>query len=332
MTQRTYSATASSRGISIQRFLNERTTPALGAAALLIVLIIVDVLMQPGLLSVFQLGLMLQTALTAILIAAAQTFAVVVRGLDLSVGGVLALGSVLCSTFLDADAAQLAWRLPVVIVLGAVAGTVNGLLIAVLKVQPVVGTLATWSIFDGIALLILPTAGGKPPAVLSDFTLGGIGDFSNSFIILIVLLIAWGALKRTRFGTHLYAVGSDEKRAQLNGVPITRVKVLAYTASGILSIIAGIYLASTTASGDPTIGDPYLLTSIVAVVVGGTSLLGGEGGVGLTVLGALTLTVLTDIITANNLDTSISIVASSVLLLFAVAVRQILQRRRKVRL
>jgi ribose transport system permease protein len=126
---------------------------------------------------------------------------------------------------------------------------------------------------------------------------------------------------------RLYAVGADEERARLNGTPVRTTKLAAYVLAGLCAAIGGIYAAGGTASGTPTAGDAYILTSVAAVVIGGTSLRGGEGGVGMTIMGALALTLISDIVQAVNLAVWVSVAASAGLLLVLVAARSLIEMR-----
>lgn len=295
-------------------------------ATILIVLAVVDILLQPSLLSLLAIGELMQTALPLVLVAAAQTLVVLVRGIDLSVGGMMVLANT--ATVVWVGGAGGAHQLLIFPVLGvaAAAGLLNGLLVSVARFEPFVATLGTWTIFNGIALTILPTDGGTPPPSLVSFTFGETAGIPNSLIVLAVLLIAWRLLRGSKIGTRIYAVGADEERARLNGTSVRRVKLLVYALAGLLAGLAGVFLVGVTSSGTPTAGNPYILTSVAAVVIGGTSLAGGSGGIGLTMMAALALTFISDIISAVNLESWVSVAASSGLLLLVVVARTLIDR------
>jgi ribose transport system permease protein len=206
-------------------------------------------------------------------------------------------------------------------------GALNGTLVAFLDFQPFVATLATWTIFNGIALWILPTDGGAAPPALTRVVNASIGSVPASFVILAGLLIFWWYLRGTRFGHAIYAIGSDEDRAQLNGVDVRAVKLAVYSIAGLASAAAGVYLAGTTSTGTPTAGDGYILQSVAAVVIGGTSLLGGAGGFGLTVMATFVLTIIADVVAALNLSVWVSVAASAGLLLVVVGARSYFEAR-----
>jgi ribose transport system permease protein len=123
---------------------------------------------------------------------------------------------------------------------------------------------------------------------------------------------------------RIYAVGADQERARLNGTPVRTVKLAVYAIAGLCAALAGIYAAGANASGTPTGGDAYILTSVAAVVIGGTSLRGGEGGVGMTMMAAMSLTLINDIVGAENLSTWVSVAAASALLLALVIARTVI--------
>jgi len=309
-------------GTAVTRIPNLPTWTLLGG------LIVIDVALQPGLLSLVQVGYFVQGALTIILVAAAQTFAIMVRGLDLSVAGTMALGNVLAASWLGSAGIGHIWSVPGILLIGAAIGGFNGLLISYASIQPVMATLASWTAVGGFALLVMPVPGGVvPPGFTALFTTELLG-IPVSFLWLGGLILLWRLLYRSRLGLQLRAVGGDDRRAALNGVPVRNIVLMAYTLSGLLAAAAGLYLAATTSGGDATIGYAYLLPSIAAVVVGGTALSGGKGGIGLTVAGAFALSVLADIITALAFAPNVAIVASSALLLVVVGMRQFAERRK----
>lgn len=298
-----------------------------GVLVILVGLIAVDLVLQPSLASVFQAGLLLQGAMTLVLVAAAQTLVVMTGGLDLSVAGNLALANVLTATWSVSPAGRpLLWPMAGILLIGVVTGTVTGSLVAVLKVPSFVATLATWAILNGVALLVMPTPGGTVSPRLTALLNGHLLGVPAAVLLLVVILAVWSVYSTSPAGLHLRAVGADAARAALNGIRTNRVIIGAYAGSGVLACAAGVYLAGITAGGDPTIGDQYVLPSIAAVVVGGTWF-GGQGGVGRSAVGALTIVMMADVVGALTLPPNIAIVASSTLLLIVVVTRQVAERR-----
>jgi ribose transport system permease protein len=288
-----------------------------------------DVALQPALADWNQIGLEIGNALPLVLLGFAQTLVVLVRGIDLSVGGMLAVANVLTATWIGANDGRLDLLL-VVMLIGVGMGGLNGVLVTFFDFQPFVATLATWSIFSGIALWVLPTDGGAPPPKLTSVVTGTVGGVPTTYVILIGIVLVWLWLKGTILGRAMYAIGSDEDRAYLNGVRIRAVKVTVYALAGLVAALAGIYLAGQNSTGTPTIGDGLILRSVAVVVIGGTSLLGGRGGVVLTTMAAFVLTFIDDVVAAQNLSVWVGAAADAGLLLVIVGARSFLELRRSI--
>jgi ribose transport system permease protein len=226
-------------------------------------------------------------AMPLALIALGQFVVVLARGIDLSLGPVASVaGAVMALTVVDNP--SLGFALPLVI--GLAAGAFNGLLVARLDLPPIIVTLATMSIWQGIALLVLPDPGGSVPAAVQAALTGGFSEPWAGIAGLVLAVIAVSWLLGTRFGLHLRAIGGDEQAARMSGVRVANVKLAAYAIGGLLAALGGMYLAVATSSGSPTVGDSYILTSIAAIVIGGVPLVGGRGTALGVVMGALILT------------------------------------------
>jgi ribose transport system permease protein len=208
---------------------------------------------------------------------------------------------------------------------------VNGLLVARLRLQPFIVTLATWSIFSGTALWVLPTEGGSIPQGFIDWVNARTLGVQTPVWLLLALILFWLWFSRTRLGLAVRATGSSPGSAFLSGVPTGLVTMVAYALSGLFAALAGLYLASQTASGSPTVGNDYILTSVAAVIIGGTSLFGGRGGLGGTIAGAFILTIIGDVIFALNVSSFWTPIISGLLLILAVlanSLTEIYARRR----
>lgn len=310
---------ARAAGISLKRLPRGQW----GTVLLLAALVIADFAVQPNLADVNQIGLLLQTAMPALLLAAAQTLAVLSRGVDLSVGSVMVTTNVLVATKLGGINGSHMGLIAVIVAIGAAAGLINGALIAYGGLEPFVATLSSWAIFNGVALLILPTDGGAVPTTITNIVNGKAGSIPNSYIGVAIVLAFWWYLRRSPLGVRILAVGSDENRAFLNGIDVRRTKLRVYALSGLIAGIAGIYLAGTTSSGTPAAGDGFLLPSLAAVVIGGTSLAGGRGGIGLSVMGVMVLTFITDLVTNLQLPSWVAVVANAAMLLLVVSIRSL---------
>jgi ribose transport system permease protein len=223
-------------------------------------------------------------------VAVGQTIVVLTRGIDLSIGGIMALTNCAASALVNGSPAEVAFGVVTVVLLGAACGAVNGIIIVKARIQPIVATLATGAVFSGLALLIRPTPGGAIDETLSDLTTDSIGMIPVSLVLLAGLVVlVWGPVRASLLGRSIFAAGSAETAAYMSGLPIDRAKIAAYALAGVFPAFGGLFLGFQTLSGDPAIGNSYTLNSVAAVVLGGTSLVGGAGSVAGTIAGALIL-------------------------------------------
>jgi ribose/xylose/arabinose/galactoside ABC-type transport system permease subunit len=215
---------------------------------------------------------------------------VLVKGIDLSVGSIIALTNVVASFLLNGSPTSIALGMIAVLAVGVACGLVNGIAVVYGRVQPIVATLATGGIFGGIALLLRPTPGGSIDETMSDALTYAVADVPVSAMILVVVLVALMVfLRRSALGLGLYAVGSSEQSAYMTGLRVNRLKLIAYGSSGFIAALAGIYVSMVTLTGDPNIAPSYTLNSIGAIVLGGVALSGGVGNPIGAVIGALIL-------------------------------------------
>lgn len=265
------------------------------------------------------------------LVAMGQTLVIFTRGIDLSVGGVISLTNCILATHGQYSGGALILELVILVVFGAALGSINGIIIATTRLQPFIVTLATWSIWDGVALKILPIEGGAPPTQLINDPVGAFLGIPKSVWGLAALLLLWFWLKDTRFVQDLRAMGSDETRSRLTGVPLVRRRVEVYMLSGALAALAGIYWTYTVATGNPTSGDQFILTSVAAVVIGGASIFGGVGSGARTIVGAIALLMIPDVIFALNLQSFWSVFFQGFLLIAAVTISSVILQVRLAR-
>jgi len=269
------------------------------------------------------------------MLACGMTIVILSGGIDLSVGSVLGLVAVLFSLL----TIHYQWpALPAVAVCcaaGAACGAVSGGFIARFGMQPFIVTLAMMVFARGLAKHI---SGGQKisgyvqdpdgsfrvlemPAIFGilDARILGGHVATVTLIFLLCLLVAGVLLARTRLGRHLYAVGGNETAARLSGVPVGRTKLVAYALSGFFAAVAGICQAAQEYQGDPEAGVSYELTAIAIVVIGGTNLMGGRGGMLLTLLGALTIGYLEKILSLNAVGESSRLMLTGGIIVAAVA-------------
>ncbi len=254
------------------------------------------------------------------ILAVGVTYVLLTGGVDLSLGSLVALTGVIAARF--AHPGEFAVFVPVClgILAGACCGVVNGWIVTRGRVAPFIVTLGTMTSARGLALL---ASGGRPVSNLSAaFTRIGGGDVAAVPIpILIFFGVALAShifLRNIRAGRHLYAVGGNENAARASGLKVGRIKMMAYTLCGALAGLAGVVLASRITTGQPNAGIGYELDAIAAVVIGGTSLIGGVGGVGGTVLGALLIGVLNNGLDLLNVSSYYQQVIKGVIIVGAV--------------
>lgn len=226
-----------------------------------------------------------QVAVTGVL-SVGMTFVILTGGIDLSVGSMCAVVSV-CGAKL-ALAGYSAWQVvPAMVCIGGAFGLINGLLVAHSRVQPFVITLASMASLRGAAFLISPNNVSGFPNIFEPFQSSLRGVPIQAALLLCLVVTSWILLKKTVFGRHIYATGGNETAAHMSAAPVRQTKVLAYTISGLCVGIAAVLLVARTNNGEPGGAVSYELDAIAAVVIGGSSLLGGRGGVWGTLLGAV---------------------------------------------
>ena len=255
---------------------------------------------QARLPGMFELTSSLNNTMPLALAALAQTMVVLTRGLDLSIGGIIDLSNALAALYLGTTAASMALASALILLAGAVLGLVNGALVAYGRLQPILVTLATLAIFQGLAIRVLPQPGGAVPEGYTALLVNTGAPYA--LVYVLALMLFWTVLRRSQVGIALLAIGDDEAAAAANGIDPVATKLVAYTLSGLIAAGAGLFLAASATAGDATTGNGYTLTSIVAVVLGGVSLFGGRGsGIG-AVLGAFVTTMIVNILFFAHID------------------------------
>jgi ribose transport system permease protein len=275
------------------------------------------------------------------ILACGMTLVIISGGIDLAVGSIVALTAV-CGAKMAIHWNWPAWEtVPVTLLIGATCGLASGLITAVWRVQPFIATLAMMVFARGVAkyasggMKVSPAIQNpdgtyryvEVPALFQsiDHRIFG-GNLSIVTVIFAVCAaVSWVALSRHRWGRYLYAIGGNEEAARLSGVPVISAKTGAYVASGLLAAVAGLCQAAQEQQGDPEAGVGYELTAIAMVVLGGTSLMGGRGGIGLTLLGVLTIGYLDKILSINAVPEAGRLMLTGVIIVAAVMT----QRRRK---
>jgi ribose transport system permease protein len=257
------------------------------------------------------------------IVAMAQTLPVLTSGIDLSVGMVFVLANCLASHVVVGTPLQAAAGCVAVLATGALCGFVNGAIIVWGRLQPIVTTIATGTVYYGIALGLRPVPGGDVHAGLADALTGALpGGVPAMLVVLVgVVVVVWLPFRRSVVGRAALAIGSSEAAAYMSGVDIGRTKLVTYTLAGLLAAIAGLLLTFVTYSGEASSasGGVYTLNSIAAVVIGGTSLSGGAGSAIGSIFGALVLRTIGDLLFVFDLEPLWQPLFQGVILLVAVS-------------
>lgn len=273
------------------------------------------------------------------ILACGMTVVVIAGGIDLAVGSVLGLCAVLFAQLSLHRGLPGPVAIGTVLLVGAAAGLTSGTLVARWRLQPFIATLAVMVFARGLAKWIsggqkVSSAIQRPdgsfeyvdlPRIFAglDARLLGGNIAAVTVVFGSCLLVSWLVLARLHYGRYVYAIGGNEEASRLSGVPVTRTKLLAYGLSGLFAAVAGVCQAAQEQQGDPEAGVTYELTAIAIAVIGGNSLAGGRGGIGLTLLGALTIGYLEKILSINAVAEANRLMLTGAIIVAAV----LLQRR-----
>jgi ribose transport system permease protein len=301
--------------------VNVQTLGIFGAAALIF---IVFGILNPNFLSIGNLRDIAVAASINAIIGLGVTFVIITGGIDLSVGSIVSLVGIVSATAMVGGGAPPRVALLVGLAVGIACGAANGLLVTRLKLPPFIATLGTMSVFQGLAYV---TTDGKPVYnIPQEFVLmlnsyvGGVPVMV--VIVAVVGVLCWLLLRRTVFGENVIAVGGSEETAWLSGIRVNRVKIAVYALSGGLAGLAGLILVARINAAQTEGGSPYLLTAIAAAVIGGANLMGGEGRIAGTLVGALILGALTNGLVLLNVPSFYEQIVTGLVVIIAVALDQ----------
>lgn len=295
----------------------------LGPLLGLFLIVIVITILNPSFMTTDNvLNILRQVSISA-LIAFGMTFVILTGGIDLSVGSTLALTGAVAATML-ASGIDPVLTILAALLLGAVLGAVNGVIIAKGKVAPFIATLATMTIYRGLTLVYTD---GRPVSDLGNeitFQMLGKGYFFGIPVPVCTMILAFAVLyvimHKTTFGRRVYAVGGNEAASKLSGINVDRVKIAVYSLTGMLAALSALILTSRLNSAQPTAGTSYELDAIAAVVLGGTSLTGGKGWIFGTLVGALIIGVLNNGLNLIGVSSFFQQVVKGIVILIAVLI------------
>lgn len=249
-----------------------------------------------------------------------QTLVVIAGGIDLSIGAVVTASTVLLAGVVGADEALMVPMIVLTLLAGAAFGAMNGVVILRTGVHPLVVTLGTATVLNGVVLLFTLQPTGSVPFWFEEFAYGQVFGLPLAGLVMLALFLAVGVgLRYTALGRAVYAVGGSVEAARLSGIRTGRVTIATYAASGFLAAMAGLYFVSRTGVGDPRVGDPLTLASITPVVVGGAILGGGRGGVVGTLLGVVMISLLNNLLNYMNVSTFVQWVVQGLIIIAAVS-------------
>ena len=280
--------------------------PALFALVLLVLSIVINLILQPNMFARETLNSNMRVFLPIILMAVGQAIVILGGGIDISVGSIVSIVNTVLATRVGLDGSpEKMWQFIFLsLLIGLLAGAINGFFISFLRLQPIITTYATSFLYAGFALFILPNPGGGIPANIASFYRNSTPlNLPLAFYVIALILLIWWYLSSTRYGKFLYAVGGKAEAAYETAVPVTRTQFMTYVISGFMAALSGIAITMLSGSGNAGIGETMTLNSITAVVIGGNALSGGIGGVAGPVMGAITLGILQNIISFANIDT-----------------------------
>jgi ribose transport system permease protein len=266
------------------------------------------------------------------IIAIGMTLVIITGGIDLSVGAILALSAVGSAAFLMRYGWGTVPTILIVLAIGSLVGLINGVIITKINMQPFIVTLSTQTASRGVASLwswgyAIPLAFGSgvgvAPQSFKDLFAGSVNFAGLDIPVQVFYFIGLGilvslVLKRTGFGRHIFAVGGNETAARLSGVPVHRTKILVYTISGFFASLAALLHASLVNQGSHIDGQNYDLNAIAAVVIGGTSMAGGSGTILGTMIGAVVLSILDNILGLRNIQSEYQLILKGLLIVLAV--------------
>lgn len=317
----------------------------LRALIVLAVLVVAFTAMSPAFLTAGNLTILVKHVAINAILAVGMTFVILSGGIDLSVGSIAGLSGIIAGGLIHAGLTLPAFGVVVyfhtwlvvaiAIAAGAAAGAANGLLIARLRVAPFIATLGTMYVARGAALLTsngatFPNLSGSPELGNTGFLSLGAGSFIGLplpiWLMLAVALAGVFIAARTPFGRRVYAIGGNERAAELSGVRVARVKFWVYVISGACAALVGLIIAAQLGAAHPATGETFELNAIAAVVLGGTSLMGGRGSVGGTIIGAFVIGVLADGLILLGVSEFWQIVIKGLVIVLAVILDQMQQR------
>lgn len=303
------------------KLLRRKDTTVITIYLVLVILFIIPSLISPVFRTSRNFSNILHQAASLGIVSIGQTFIVLLSGLDLSVGSVMSLTTVLCASLMKNNPTAIFSTVLLCLAAGAGIGFLNGFLVSKVGISPLIATLGMMALIQGVALQIRPYPGGYVPRSFGEVITGNLYSVPVPAIILVLVIVAAIIiLRKTVLGNYIYATGGSEENARLAGINIDLVKIFAYTICGLIAVVAGLVLTGRIRSGDPLVGTSFPLDSITAVIVGGTPFAGGQGGVEGTIAGALIIAMLSNMLNLLNVSSFYQYIVKGLILITAVVI------------
>lgn len=287
------------------------------SAVTFIVLLLVWTYYLPGGLTAFALNDFLGLMITLAFAGFGTTIVIISGGFDLSVAGMISVANVIVATKMqDGNIIEVA---VIVAAIGLGVGLINGFLVAYVGLESIAATLGTYIVLTGVALIILAAPGGTVPDGFANPLTALLGNqIPVALLVLIGLGAVWLLVRRTRYGVGLFALGADERAAEMTGIRVRPVKMATYAIAGLMYALAGLYYAAEVGTGDPGSGAPFLVTAFAAAALGGASFAGGRGSVIGTIFGAGVLTLIPKVLFVLGVASFYASVVEGIVLILAV--------------
>lgn len=309
--------------------LKKGTSSSTGMITLVLIVMIIGLnLVNNAFLSKYNVSTLVRTISFTTIVAFGQTLVLLTGGIDLSVAGIAGVSGIVASWLMVNTGINPFLCILITIIAGFGAGCINGLIITKVKLVPFIVTLATGEVFGGLIYLITQ---GWPiqniPGSVTAIGRGMVGMIPVPTIIMIVIgVILMVMLRYFPFGRYIYALGGNENAARITGVKTDRIKILVYGLSGLMASIAGILITARLGAAQPSVGSTWVMPSVTAAIIGGTSLLGGQGGIGGTIIGSILMGVISNAIVLLEVSPYAEKVIVGIVVLVAVAIDRIRSR------
>ena len=313
------------------RYQSFSRNPLFMPLVITVVLIIVNLILQPSFLEARVIRLNILTFSPLMLVAMGQAIILIGGNLDLSVGFGVSLLNCFVAINMSLEsgmAGHNALVLAAGLVIAVAMGLVNGAIVGLFKVPSFIATFATSFIWLGIAIMIAPIPGGAVTPQFAQFFKASLGPVNMMLVIIVAAMIAWQVIRRFRTGRYIYAIGSSWEASYANGIRVRRITLVSFALGWCFVYLGTLALTAQTRAGDSALGEPFALNSIAAAVIGGVSLSGGIGSPVGGVLGAITLSIVLNIIYFLGLPTSLQVLVRGIIIIAALGATMVAKNAR----